>query len=747
MSFAQYNANVYSNRLLKYINTLIAAAIVLALAIVYWYVYRPLPQTSGVIETFVSRPVTVTRDSLGSPHITAESLDDALFAQGYTTAQDRLWQMDSLRRLAAGDLSEIVGPLALDADRDSRGLRLRHLADDAVTSMPAADRAAMAAYARGVNAFIETHRNNLPLEFTLLRYQPLPWTVADCALIGFQMFRTLTTTWKDEILKRGMIAHGDAAKVNFLFPPRTGGEARPGSNAWAIGGRLTASGKPILANDMHLEFSLPGIWYMAHLQAPGWNVSGVSLPGAPGIIVGHNDRIAWGITNLQFDVQDLYIEKMEERTGRYLFRGQVEQARVERELILIKGSAPSELPIFVTRHGPLLAGAGGERLSLRWTAAEPGLFQFPIIEIDRARNWQEFTAALSRFPGPGSNFVYADVDGNIGYHAAGKLPIRRGWLGDLPVDGASGDFEWQGFIPFEQLPAAYNPPAGLIVTANQNPFPTDYPYAVNGNFATHYRSAQIRAMLSARSGWRPEDMVGIQKDVYSAFALFLARSVVAAYDKRKATNPSLIAAVAVLRDWNGQMDYKEAPPLIATLTYQHLRRAVAETASKSPSVYEYPMAPAVLENLLRTRPPGWLADYDEALLRALADAVEEGQRMQGPNVKKWIYGNYTELTITHPVTHQLPFIGSYFDIGPVPMSGSTTTVKQTTKRLGPSMRMAADLSDWEQSRLNIPIGESGQILSWHYRDEWEHYYTGQTYPMPFQKVQDKAVLHLMPMSR
>ena len=269
----------------------------------------------------------MTRDAQGTPHIAAGSLDDALFAQGYVTAQDRLWQMDSLRRLAAGELAEVVGTVALESDRESRGLRLRHLAEDAQGAMPAADRAAMAAYARGVNAFIETHRDKLPLEFTLLGYQPRPWTVADCALIGFHMFRILTTTWRDEVIKRNMLARGDAAKVGFLFPSRTGSEIQPGSNAWAVAGRLTASGKPILANDMHLEYSVPGVWYMAHLKAPGFNVAGVSLPGTPGLIVGHNQRIAWGITNLQFDVQDLYVERMDDRTGRYLFRGQTEQAQ------------------------------------------------------------------------------------------------------------------------------------------------------------------------------------------------------------------------------------------------------------------------------------------------------------------------------------------------------------------------------------------------------------------------------------
>jgi penicillin amidase len=652
--------------------------------------------------------------------------------------------MDSLRRLAGGELAEIVGSAALESDKDARSLRMRHLAEDAVHTMPAVDRSALAAYARGVNAFIETHLNTLPIEFTLLGYQPRPWTLADSALLGFHMFRTLTTTWKDELLKRAMLLQGDPAKVNFLFPVRTGSEAQPGSNAWSLAGRLTASGKPILANDMHLEYSDPGIWYMTQLQAPGWNVAGVSLPGAPGVVVGHNDRIAWGITNLHFDVQDLYIEQMDDRTGRYLFRGQVEQARAEREVILVKGSSPVEMTVWVTRHGPLVPGTGSERLALRWTAADPGIFQFPIIDIDRAQNWHEFSTAISRFTGPGSNFIYADIDGNIGYHAAGKLPIRKGWSGDLPVDGASGNFEWQGFISFEQLPSAFNPAAGMIVTANQNPFPADYPYPVNGNFAPHYRSSQIRSLLSARAGWRAADMLAVQKDVYSAFAHFLAKAIVGAYDRKKATNPALTGAIALLRNWNGQMEHSQAAPLVVTLAFQHLRRAMVESATRALVTYDSPMGPAVLEKLLRTRPAGWFADYDETLLKGLADAVEEGQRMQGPKIEKWNFGKYTELTIPNPVVHQVPFAGKYFDIGPVPMSGSLTTVKQLTRRLGPSMRMAVDFADWDRSLLNVTIGESGQILSSHYRDEWSHYYVGESFPMEFRSIDAKDVLRLMP---
>ncbi|MDQ6708646.1 MAG: penicillin acylase family protein, partial [Acidobacteriota bacterium] len=519
----------------------------------------------------------------------------------------------------------------------------------------------------------------------------------------------------------------------------------PGSNAWAVAGSRTASGHALLSNDMHLEYSIPGIWFMAALKAPGLNVSGVSLPGTPGIIVGHNQRIAWGVTNLHFDVQDLYIEKLDDRNGQYLFQGKMEQARPEREFIRIKGREREELRQWVTRHGPVILNNSGEHLALRWTAAEPAAFQFPFLDLDRAGNWREFTAALARFPGPGQNFVYADVDGNIAYHATGLLPIRRSYSGDLPVDGSSGDFEWQGFIPFEQLPAAYNPSSGLIVTANQNPFPAGYAYRVNGNFPSAFRSNQIRDMLLAQKGLRPADTLRIQKDVYSDFSFFLARQIVAAYDKRHATNPDLTDAIAALRSWNGQMDKDEPAPLIVTLSYQYVRKAAANRASPgNGGLYDSAMSVAVVENLLGARPPGWFDDYDEILLRSLLDGLEEGRRMQGRDVKQWAYGKYLQLRLFHPVGHQLPFVASYFDIGPVMMSGGSTTVKQTTRRLGPSMRMNADLGNWDNSLLNLPVGESGHVLSRHYKDEWDSYYAGTSFPMPFEKVDAKSTVEFRP---
>jgi penicillin G amidase len=718
---------------------------VVALAVVYWFAWRPLPQRSGIIAAGVSRPVSVRFDALGEPHIHAESLEDALFVQGYVTAQDRLFQMDGLRRVAAGDLAEIVGPQALPSDRDARRMRMRRAAEAAYLNLPPRDRAAIVAYVRGVNAFLSSHWSNLPVEFSLLGYQPRPWSGVDSVLVALYMFRDLTSTWQNEILKRDLMQQGDPQKVAVLFPVRAGTEVQPGSNAWVLAGSRTATGKPLLSNDMHLSYSLPGIWYMAHLQAPDLDVAGVTLPGTPGVIVGHNQRIAWGMTNSQFDVQDLYVEKLDQRSGRYLYQGRLEQAKPEIEIIRIKGQPSTQQTGWLTRHGPLFASEGGQTMVLRWTAEDPSIFQYPILDFDRAQNWQQFTAALERFPGPAQNVVYADVDGNIGYHLAGKLPKRRGYLGDLPVDGSSGEFDWDGYIPFGELPSAFNPPRGMIVTANQNPFPADYAYPVNGNFAAPYRSQEILDRLSTRKDWRAEQLLAVQRDVYSTSLHFLASQVVAAYDQRNAHSTSLDTAVTLLREWNGQMDKDLAAPFVISLVYQHVRTAVGENASpENGAAYQIPLAPAAVEGLLRQRPAGWFMDWNEMLLRALADAVDEGARIQGRDPKRWQYGRFLSVSINNPVTHQLPWIGKYFDIGPVPMSGSATTIKQTSRELAPSMRMDADTSDWDHSWLNELTGQSGQVLSSHYKDQWPDYYVGRSYPMQFGNVQAKSTLEFRP---
>lgn len=744
---------MFDTPLLRAVNLSIALLLIAFCGAVYWYGWRPLGETSGDITAGVSAPATISRDALGIPHIKAATIDDALVLEGYAMAQDRLWQMDAMRRSAAGDLAEVAGQAAVEGDRQARRLGMRRIAEQQQKSLAPADRANMAAFARGVNEYINTHRTSLPLEFALLGYDPRPWTVADTILAGLEMYRQLTPGWRAEIEKLQMLEGGDRTKVEYLLPAAAASAPQPGSNAWAISGAHSATGKPILANDPHLEFSLPSPWYLVHLEAPGLNVTGATIVGIPGVITGHNDRIAWGITNLEFDVQDLYSEDIDLQTGRYTFQGHPEQARLERDVIIVKGAQPIVLASWITRHGPVFVNEGGRQYSLRWTAAEPGGITFPFLDIDRAHNWTEFVAAIGRFAGPGQNFVYADAEGNIGYHATGHLPVRTKCSGDVPADGASGECEWEGTIPFDQLPQAFNPASGIIATANQNPFaPPDAgaksappPFRVSGNFAPPYRVRQIRSLLESRPKWQPEDMLRVQTDVYSAFHQFVAKQILSAWDAKKRNDQPGADAVAELRKWDGQMKKNAPAPLVVDLAYQELRKAIAQKASpKGGEIYTRIGATASIERILKERPADWFPDYDALLLNSLDAAIKTGMQREGSKISRWEYGLYQPLKIANLVDGRLPLIGKYFDIGPVSFGGSPVSVQQYTGRLGPSLRIINNLGDLDHSFANLVTGESEQRLSGHYKDQWDAYYAGRGLPMQFGKVDAKSVLKVQP---
>ncbi len=512
-------------------------------AVAWWLVYRPLPQLDGTATLAgLRKEVTVERDRWGVPHIRANSVEDLAEAQGYVMAQDRLWQMDLLRRVARGQLSEILGPATLATDKEYRTLEFGRAAERELGLMDAESRAIMEAYARGINRFIEQHPTQLPLEFTLLHYQPTPWRASDSLTISAYMYRTLTNTWEDELDRAKVEARVGPGRAKELFSPEAtmdhfiigdpnvpndgsqrtrvkrddedddddmepdtvlkASAAAPdgavasrsspdltsalahnvadslteiaqeirhglGSNNWVVNGEHTATGKPLLANDTHLELSLPPIWYQVHVTAPGWNVKGFTLPGAPLVIIGHNDRIAWGFTNNGADVQDLYIETFYPAApDEYRVRGSWTKAQTYDETIRVKGQNDEHLKVVVTRHGPVVRREGDKAYALRWTATEPGGLANTYNWLGKARNWEEFRNVMKRVWGPGQNAVYADVDGNIGYVMAARVPIRKKGHGEIPVPGDTDDYEWTGYIPFEQLPQALNPDSGLIVTAN-----------------------------------------------------------------------------------------------------------------------------------------------------------------------------------------------------------------------------------------------------------------------------------------
>jgi penicillin amidase len=743
------------SRLVRVVNVSIAVLAILFAAFVYWFAVRPLPKTTGEITAPISAAATISRDARGIPHIEAATWQDAIFLQGYATAQDRLWQMDGLRRYAAGELAELAGPDALGLDQRARALRMRPMAEANAAHLSPEEREIFVQYARGVNHFIDTHRGDYSLEFSIPghAYDPHPWTLTDSMLVGLLMYRDLADSLTTELAKGRLVEMGAGlTRFHTLFPVSEGDAVSPGSNAWAVSGAHTAGGKPLVANDPHLRYAVPGTWHLVHLKAPGLNVSGAALPGVPCVITGHNENIAWGVTNLETDVMDVYREQIDQQTGRYIFQGKIAQANLDQQVITVKGAKPVVLNLWVTRHGPVVT-ENGKAYSVRWTAAEG--FGFPFLKLNQAKNWNDFRAALSVFWGPAQNFVYGDRAGNIGYQATGRIPVRHNFDGDLPLDGASGQFEWDGYIPFEQLPSLYNPPSGIVATANQNPFPKDYPYRIGGPFADDYRIRQIRALLAAKPKLNVDDMLAVQKDVYSAYDLFLAKQAIASYTKLGSPSANSLMAEAVnsLRGWNGQMEGAESAPAIAELLSHELRVALLKRLL--PNNKEFPdllPRPHVLETLLRERAPGWVPNdnWDSWLIAALSRSLDVGREQLGSAVAKWRWGQLLQWKFEHPIIKRLPPVEWFFDIvyqrksGPFEMSGAGTTVKQTTATLGPSERMVVDLGDLDQSVQNLVLGESGFVSSVHFEDQWQAYYYGKSFPMQFNHVDAKDVLNIRP---
>ncbi|MEZ5356367.1 MAG: penicillin acylase family protein [Bryobacteraceae bacterium] len=711
------------NRIFKYINYLVAAVVLTVAAMGAWFVYRALPDTAGSMQAPVSAASRIDRDRYGVVHIRASSEDDVFFLQGYATAQDRLFQMDLGRRLAAGDVAEVAGKNGLESDLEARRLRIRALAAYYARVLDPKDHAPLAAYARGVNHFIESHRGRLPVEFHILRYDPAPWTVADSLLAGLQMYRALTSDWRREMSRGAFFHAADPAKARYLFPdPLLAGvpvaAGTPGSNAFAVSGAFSASGKPLLGSDPHLAPSLPPVWHQVHLQGGGLDVAGVALTGMPGVAIGHNRQIAWGITSLQFDEQDLFANPGPVRG-------------TQRETVRVRGMANVDLAIPVTAKGPVFAGEDGRLWALRWSGAEHARFAYPFPELNKAHNWDEFRAALARHPGPGLHVVYADAAGNIGSQVVGRLPIRS----------AAGD--WTGVIPYEDLPSQLNPPGGLVVAANANPFPAGYPYPVAGRFADPYRSQQIHARLNGRKRLTPAALQAIQRDIYSTPMHAVARMVAASPQARSSAGP----AVAVLESWNGQMEPGLAAPYLASLTAERMRRAVAEAVApgKGERFAELIPMSAVLR-LFEQRPPGWFAGgYDAVLGQALGEAMAEGSQQQGSNVSAWRWGKVHRVAVRLPVLGELWWIGSWFWLGPAEEGGGPNTVRQVSARVWPSMRFATDTGDWEQTILTMPGGESGLAFSRHAKDQWGTWMAGEGLRFGFDRVEAEKSLRVEPL--
>jgi penicillin amidase len=775
-------------RLAAAVVILLLTALVVAAAGGAYTVRRAFPEHSGTLRVpGLQAPVEVVRDRWGIPHITAQNAPDLFFAQGYVHAQDRLWQMELHRRTASGRLSELFGEVTLDTDRLLRTVGLRRVAQEELAIQDPQTRAALEAYARGVNAFVDSHRGRLPVEFLLLRTAPEPWTPVDSLAFAKLMAWILGGNWQAELLRAHLIARFGEDGARTLMPPyqpdmplivpsaakqsyraldpaavsRLLGAApvvpAVGSNNWVVAPSRTATGAPLLANDPHLGIAMPSVWYEMHLTGGGYNVVGATFPGVPGVVIGHNEDIAWGVTNAGPDVQDLYLERLDPADPtRYLYRGAWEPVRVVREEIRVRGRPrPEVLLVRLTRHGPLLNSVVeglGAFVALQWMAHRPGRIAGSVLRLNRARSWEEFRDALRWWSEPAQNFVYADRRGTIGYQLPGRIPIRSRGQGLVPVPGWTGEYEWTGEIPFDRLPSVRNPARGYIVTANNRIVPPDYPYFLAAEWDPGFRARRIETLLAEAGPVTADRMAAIQQDVLSLPGLqtVQALSDVQVFDEQAR------ALLAEVRRWDGIL----RPDSRAAAVYQALRvsllpllfadllgRDLYRRYLDHPDAWQV----ALLAMLAQPRSPWWgPAGRDAVVEEALRRAHDLLVARLGPDASRWTWGRLHRTVFVHPLG-RVRGLAWIFNATAPPVGGDAFTVNNAGFDLTTfdqvvvaSYRQVLDLADWDRSVAVHTTGQSGLPFHPHYRDFVPLWATGRYHPLVFSpaRIRQEEVARL-----
>jgi penicillin amidase len=742
-----------------------------------------LSQLEGEIKVpGLTEPVEVLRDRWDIPHIYAKNADDLFFAQGYIAAQDRLFQIDLWRRVAIGETAEVVGKSGLQADRFARLLRYRGDPDAEWTSYsPDAHRIA-AAFTRGINATIDHIGDRLPVEFQLLGIRPKKWRPEDCLgrMSGIIMSRNLS----NELARAELIAALGVEKARRIAPtdpPRSyapapgldlagidrsilagynaalkppafklGGE---GSNNWAVDGTRSASGKPLLASDPHRTIALPSLRYLVHLNAPGWNVIGSGEPGLPGVAIGHNEHVAWGFTIVGTDQTDLYVEETNPGDPtEYRVGDRWEKMKVVRETVAVRGEERlTELELRFTRHGPVIAEDAKRHraYALKWTGSEAGGAAYlASLALDRAKNGREFVAALARWKVPSENMVYADVEGNIGWVAAALTPVRKGWDGLLPVPGAKGAYEWQGFLPLGKLPQIHNPATHYVATANHNILPAGYTAEIGYEWAPPYRFARIKERLEAKRKFTREDFQSMQHDATTLPGRTLAR-LVGIVDMQ---DQELRPYVELLAGWDGVLSAVSRAGALYGVWLQELLdgfyrpRVPAGLLDFTTARGGVPVMLAALE-----KPDvAWFGEKptegrDRLLRTTFRKAVDRLRKLLPGDEKEWSWGRLHTTTFRHPLASLGPAYAKAFDLGPVPRAGDAHTPNAASHNAkfehtsGATYRHIFDLADWDRGIATSAPGQSGQPGSPHYGDLLPLWQKGDYFPLAFSRAKVEEV--------
>lgn len=775
-------------RLLRWTTRIVLGLVVLvALAIGAFLIHarQSLPELSGRYALKgLAGPVSIVRDRHGIPHIYATTLNDAYFALGFVHAQDRLFQMDLQRRIGRGRMAEAAGLPAVRFDRLIRTLDLAGRSRTALAGLPPEARASVDAYTAGVNAYLANRRESLPPEFVLIG-APEPWTAEDSILFGKLMAVQLSTGWRHELLRAKLIETLGVEKAAIFFPaypeggpttlkparaeapaasetpaapgPRDRAELPPGlaagalwamlpeswrqgglSNEWVVSGAHTASGKPILANDPHLSLDAPTLWYLVHIEVPGFAISGATVPGAPFHIIGHNGRIAWGVTTPYVDAEDIVIEKIDPADpAKYLTPSGSEAFKTRTETIKVRFGSDVTFTVRETRHGPVLDDAlppnlkpkveAGHVLALRapWLAPEDAS-GLAFARLNRARNWDEFRAALAGYVAPSQNFVYADVDGHIGYLLPGRVPIRRAGQGALPTRGWIDEGAWTGYVPFDRLPQAHDPPSGVLVNANNRIAGADYPHFLSNDWGDHWRARRIEALLAAGEKHTLDTMVAIQGDRVS----LMARDLLPLMMEAKPGSPRARAALDRLKAWDGAMARDRAEPLIFVAWLVELNRRLLSDKIEALARDIVRYQPDIVRHIL-TRHRDWCddtktvarEDCPEALGASLEAALTQLADRYGDDMAAWRWGRAHRAVMRHRLFGLVP-VPLIRDFGSpaIEADGEQHTVNKAAMnvadrrapfaaRLGPGVRAIYDLADLKRSRFILSTGPSGHPLS------------------------------------
>jgi len=724
-----------------------------------------------------AEPIEIARDSHGIPHIHANSIADLMFGLGYATAEDRLWHLDILHRAAFGRLAEIIGRQALDVDKFMLTLGIRRASETEAARLIGETKIALDRYAAGVNAYVRRKGPLLGAEFVFGRYTPLVWDAAasmgvlkimgwtldgfieklllrdrisdaigeEWAALLFNEDRSRTAG--DPVVSSAAYAsfRAQLARVNDTLGDVAGITATiPGSNNWAVSGAHTATGKPLLANDPHLGYAIPSVWYECHLTAPGVNAAGATIPGVPGVAIGHNDHVAWGITATMHVQTDLYVEEIDPG-DRLRYRTEDGWANMDRvvDVIPVKGERDAEPhETRLTRHGPIVTGLGEAKeetraLALKWVGQEGADEMTGLLTMMRARSVDEFRASCATIAVPALNLVFADVENHIGYQFVGRAPIRPPGCGIRPVPGWTGAYEWQGFVPFDQLPALADPPEGFIATANTQIQADDYPYPLPGVYASPFRVRRIRQMLDGRDGLTMEDMRRMQADVYVLHAESLRPALLAVLDGAARTwTAEEYAALELLRAWDGFAEVDSPGAAIWEVTYNNWMRRVFQ-ARLSPELTKDVMTKflgefhwALPDRLCQGDDLGWFTGTtrEAALIAAFTEAVVWLTAQIGPYPAEWEWGAVHTVTFTHPITQGAKPLARLLNVGPIPVGGDCNTLNCQYWTLadpfavisGASYRLLVDLSDPSKDTHSLAcntVGESGNARSKHYRDQ------------------------------